>query len=116
MVHDGVRQSYPSRGRLGRVLDGRNPPVLLGKELVPREEGARVSVWADPEEEEVEYGEPCSLFLCEFGDQFLFVGVADIFEFEGVGVGAVGRDIDCLDVLGGDRDFGEEGVGGEFMV
>lgn len=44
MVQDGVREGNPRRGRLGRVVQPRNPSVHLVQERVPGEKGARVAV------------------------------------------------------------------------
>lgn len=80
-THNWVGDSDAFCGRLGAVLDGCDPAVLLSEKLVAGKETAGVAVWAHAEEDEVEDGIPDALLACKCLDKLLLVGVR---EFLGV--------------------------------
>lgn len=69
MVDNGQSERQAPRGWFWAVGNERDPAGLLGKERVPGEERAGVSVWADAEEDEVEDGEACSVLVGELADE-----------------------------------------------
>lgn len=119
MVQDGESKRDTPKRRFRGVCDGRNPTVFFRQERVPRKERGCMAVWAGPEEDEIEDGETGSVRACKFADEGLFVRVSDLLE---TGVDAPGGwiciegRVDDVDVFGGDRDFGEELGGAEFVV
>lgn len=102
MVDHRERQRDPRRGRFRRIDDLRDPAVFFGQQLVVREQRRGVTVGADAEEDEVEDGEARRVFVGEFADEFLFVGVGEFF-----GVLKEGG-VDGVDVVGGKGNVGEE--------
>jgi hypothetical protein len=114
MVKHGVRESQPSRWRFRAVGDVRHPSVVLGQERVAWEEGARVAVRADTEQDEVEGGETGRVLGRELADELLLVGVCDILErvlgvHERLGRGWVDELwVDSVDVFLWNGDFGPE--------
>lgn len=72
------RKCDSSLGRLGAVLDLRNPPVVLGQKLMAGEQGASVAVGTHTEEDEVKGRVSSSIAPAKSLDELLFIVVCDI--------------------------------------
>lgn len=102
MVDDWVGEGDPLGWRFGTVLDEGDPTILLGEQSVSREERAGVSVRSHSEEDEVEDRVPSGIPLSEGGDQLTLVLVRELFRVREE------RDVDGVNLSGGDGSFREE--------
>ena len=110
MVDDRERERDTAGRGLGRVLDIRDPAVLLGEELVAREERSGVAVRADAEEDEVKDREARRVLLCKLPDELFLVRVRELFEV------TEQLCVDRVDVLGRNRNLRVEQALGEVVV
>lgn len=116
VVDDREGKGDALRGRLGGVVDGRDPGAGLAEEGVAGEERAGMAVRAAAEEEEVEDGQADRVAGGEAGDEGLLVLVGELLEVIEVG------DVDGVDfglLVGGElvEQLGlEEGVVGVGVV
>ena len=107
--HGEGERDAAGRG-LRRVVDVRDPAVLLREERVAGEERGGVAVGADAEEDEVKDGEARRLLLRELPDELLLVRVRELLE-----VVELVR-VDRVDVLGGNGHLRVERALGEEVV
>ena len=110
VIDHGVGERHAARGRLGRVLDVRDPAVGLREELVAREERGRVAVGADAEQDKVKDGEARRVLLRKLVNQLLLVRVRELFQV------VLQRWVDRVDVGWRDGHFGVERVLRELVV
>jgi hypothetical protein len=104
MIDDWKSQCDPLRRRFGRILNIGHPTIFLYQKFVSREEGRRVAIWTNPEEDEIEHGETRRVFLRKFVDETFFICITEFFE-----VIKKSR-VERVDVCGWERDMGEEGL------
>ena len=80
MVYDREGKGDSPRGWFGRVVNVSNPSVFFCEELMTGKEGCGVAVRAHTEENEVEDGEACCVFLCKLADEFLLIRIGELLE------------------------------------
>jgi hypothetical protein len=107
--HRECERDTVGRG-LWRVLDVRDPAVLLREEFVAREERGGVAVGADAEEDKVKDGEARRVLLRELPDELFLVRVRELLSIVEL------LRVDRVDVLGRDGHLRVERVLGELVV
>lgn len=75
---DNSRKGNSSLGRLGAILNLRDPPVVLGQKLMTREQGASVAVRTHTEEDEVKGRVSRSIGSAKSLDELLLIVIGDI--------------------------------------
>jgi hypothetical protein len=95
MIKYRVGESQSDRGRFRRILDRCDPSVLFIKQLVIGEQTGSVPVGSHSEKDQVEDRERNRVFAGEFLDEFLFVGIGELFKHVDWPVGNILETIGC---------------------
>ena len=109
MVDNRERECDALWGWLRGVVEEGYPAVLLGKELMSREERSRVSIRSHSKKNQIKDGEAGGILLGKFADELFFVSIGKLLQI------VEKRRIDGMDVGLRDRDVGKQ-MGGARRV
>ena len=109
MIDNRERECDALWGWLRGVVEEGYPAVLLGKELMSREERSRVSIGSHSKKNQIKDREAGGILLGEFADELFFVSIGKLLQI------VEKRRIDGMDVSHRDRDVGKQ-MGGARRV